>query len=232
MTFVFLQNPYPFPFAILHALAAFLLLLLTGTVVPVNCDFRQTPDGVPVFVVSNGVHTDIVVPLRDTLTGFSWLQQLSQPAWSRQFAPYQFVGFGWGDEGFYLHSYGGHSPGVGTTLKAVLLPTPTLLHVDFYRAAPLAGRRVVPLRISAEQYHRLTTAILRSFARDSTGHLIPLAAPGYTSDDFFLRARGRYHALHTCNDWTNRSLQRAGVRAALKAPLAGSVLFQVRRAAR
>ncbi|WP_366671526.1 DUF2459 domain-containing protein [Hymenobacter taeanensis] len=53
---------------------------------------------------------------------------------------------------------------------------------------------------------------------------------GYTPEDFFFRAQGHYSAWRTCNDWTNQALKKTGIRAALKAPLAASVLFQARRA--
>ncbi|WP_460577721.1 TIGR02117 family protein [Hymenobacter coalescens] len=212
------------------AFAVFVLLLMTGSLVPRHRDFRQTPDGVPIFVVSNGFHTEVVLPLREPRTGQDWLQRLGQPAWPAQFGGFEYVGFGWGNEQFYLQSYGGQLPKAGTILRAVL-PGRTLVHVDFYRRAPQAGTHVVPLRISVAEYQRLTAYVEQSFAPDSAGRWQLRNAAGYSSDDFFFRARGHYHALRTCNDWTNQGLGRAGIRAALKAPLAASVLYQARRAA-
>jgi uncharacterized protein (TIGR02117 family) len=210
------------------ALAALLLFLVTGTVMPVNRQFHQTPGGIPIFVVSNGFHSDVVVPLRELQTETDWLQKLGQPAWTSQFGQYAFVAFGWGNEGFFLDSYGRHFPHVGTTLRAAL-PSPTLMHVGFYPSAP-AGSRVVPLLISAAQYRALVQYIAASFQADSLGHYTLRNPAGYTSHDFFFRAKGRYHLLRTCNDWTNQTLSEAGIRAAWKAPLAASVLYQVRRA--
>lgn len=213
----------------MHVLVAFLALLLTGTLVPVNRDFRQTPGGVPIYVVSNGLHTDVVLPLREARTGQDWLQELHQPALSAQFAGYQYVAFGWGNEGFYLGSMGGKFPGPKAVLGAIF-PSKTLMHVDFYRGAPKAGPRVVPLLISVEQYQRLTSYVRSSFSPPDSLGQYPLRQPaGYTPEDFFFRAQGRYHALRTCNDWTNRGLRNAGIRAALKAPFAASVLFQARQ---
>ncbi|MCC2545203.1 TIGR02117 family protein [Hymenobacter sp. BT175] len=214
----------------MQAVAALLLLLLTGTVVPVNRDFRPTPDGIPVFVVSNGFHTDLVLPLWEpgTGTGTDWLTQLG-PELQTRFATYQYVAFGWGSERFYLESYPGHFPRIGTILRSAL-PGATLMHVDFHRSAPRPGPRVAALQISPAQYQQLVTTIRGSFAPDSAGRPVLRNEAGYRSEDFFFRARGSYHALRTCNDWTNQALKRAGIRAALKAPLAASVLFQARRA--
>jgi uncharacterized protein (TIGR02117 family) len=213
------------------ALVAFVLFLMTGALVPRNRHFRQTPGGVQIFVVSNGFHTDVVLPLRDPQTGHDWLQTLHQPAFTAQFGRYQYAAFGWGNEGFYLGSMDGRFPGPKAIAGAVL-PSKTLMHVDFYRAAPDSGRHVVPLRISAEQYRRLTAYVQQGFRPDSLGQPQLRQPAGYSPEDFFFRGTGRYYALRTCNDWTNRGLRRAGLRAALKSPLAAPVLFQVRRGAR
>lgn len=207
-----------------------LLGLLLGTCVPVNRGFRSAPDGIAVYVVSNGFHTDILFPLREARTDTDWLQFLEMPGWSTQFGAYQYAAIGWGNEGFYLASYGGAMPGLGTTLRAVFWPSPTLMHVNFYRSAPRPGPRVARVRVSEAQYRKLAGLVQASFARDSTRRLQPLPQPGYTPEDFFFRAQGRYHAFKTCNDWTNQALKQAGIRTAWKAPLAGSVLYQVRRA--
>jgi uncharacterized protein (TIGR02117 family) len=211
------------------ALAALLLFFVTGTLVPVNKQFRQTPGGVPIFVMSNGFHSDVVVPLHEPRTQTDWLQKLGQPAWTNQFAHYQFMAFGWGSEGFFLDSYGGHFPRLSTTLRAAL-PGKSLMHVGFYPAPPTAGSRVIPLLISEAQYQKLVELITHSFQLDSVGHFSLRNSAGYTSHDFFFRANGHYHLLRTCNDWTNRTLGRAGIRAAWKAPLAASVLYQVQKA--
>lgn len=64
---------------------AFLLFLLTGTLVPANRHFRQTPDGVPVYVVSNGFHTDVVVPIREARSGTNWLRHFPDSTFQARF---------------------------------------------------------------------------------------------------------------------------------------------------
>ncbi|MBC6609391.1 TIGR02117 family protein [Hymenobacter sp. BT507] len=210
-------------------LAALVLFLLTGTLVPINRKFRETPGGIPVFVVSNGLHTDVVVPTQEPHTGLDWRPLLTAPGQPAPLAAYPFVAFGWGNADFYRNSRGGHTPGVGTTLRAAL-PSPTLLHVSWWAGPPQPGTRVAALHISAAQYQTLAATIQASFQTDSAGRFVPAALPGYTLHDRFFAAYGRYYILRTCNDWTNRVLRRAGLRAALKAPLAGSVLYQVQHA--
>ncbi|UOQ76879.1 DUF2459 domain-containing protein [Hymenobacter sp. 5516J-16] len=63
------------------------------------------------------------------------------------------------------------------------------MHVDFYRAAPDSGARVVPLRISPEQYRTLAAYVQRSFRPDSLNHMQLRQPTGYSPEDFFFRAR-------------------------------------------
>ncbi|MBC6698940.1 DUF2459 domain-containing protein [Hymenobacter sp. BT190] len=211
------------------AFTAFILLLMTGALLPVNRRFRQTPNGVAVFVVSNGTHTDVVLPLRDARTDVNWLRHLPDSGMQARFSGYEYAAFGWGSEAFFLASYSHQQPGPSVVLRAVV-PGPTLMHVRFLRQAPVAGPQVVPLRISVAQYQALAAQVAASFQSDSLQHYQLRNAAGYTPNDFFFRAAGRYHALRTCNDWTVRTLRRTGLRAPLKSPLAAPVLVQARRA--
>ena len=204
------------------------LLLGLDACLPVNRAFRNAPAGVPVYVVSNGFHTDLLLPLHAPDGAGAWLNFLQNPDWATRFAAYQYVAFGWGNADFYLAYRGGQRPGVLTTVRAVL-PARTVLHVDFYRQAPRRGRHVAALRLTQAQYQELTEYVQAAFARDSAGGLRPYAGFGFTPDDFFFAAQGRYHLLHTCNSWTNDGLRRAGVRAARLPLLAPQVMRQVRK---
>jgi uncharacterized protein (TIGR02117 family) len=215
---------------LLGALGAWLLFLALGMLIPRHTDFRSAPDGIPIYVTSNGFHTDLVLPLREARTGTDWSQRLpgDSAQWAR-FEGYKYVAFGWGSEAFYLESYGGHFPQASTVVRA-LLPGRTLMHVDFYQRAPVVGPRVARVQVTPAQYQTLVQHVSESFAPDPTGRWVLRNAAGYTPEDFFFRATGSYHGFRTCNDWTNQGLQRAGIRAALKAPLAAGVLYQVRQA--
>ena len=205
------------------------LSLLISTCIPVNRAFRNTPTGVPVYVVSNGFHTDLLLPLQQSTVGINWLAFLNNPAWVRQFADYQYVAFGWGNANFYLAYRGGHRPGLGKTMRA-LLPASTVMHVDFYRRPPHPGRHVAALHLSEIQYQQLATYIQASFARDSSGQLRPYPGIGMTAEDFFFAGIGHYSTLRTCNSWTNTGLRQAGIRAAWHPLLAPQVMQQVRKA--
>ncbi|HYE78221.1 MAG TPA: DUF2459 domain-containing protein, partial [bacterium] len=166
----------------MSVVAALLALLLGGTLVPRHAGFVPTPGGVEVYVLSNGFHTSLLVPLREPRTGTNWLAHVGDTTWRRRFGGYGYAAFGWGNEAFFLESYGGRFPRAGTVVRA-LLPGRSLMHVDFYRRAPQAGEQVAGLRVSEAQYRALAAYIAASFETDSAGHWRLRNAAGYTPED-------------------------------------------------
>src|SRR5690349_18461535 len=69
--------------------------------ITINSDFTDCDrDAVPVFIKTNGVHTDVVVPFRNEIADWSKFVKPSDTRGEDTSAAY--VAFGWGDKGFYL----------------------------------------------------------------------------------------------------------------------------------
>ena len=152
--------------------------------------------GTPVHVVSHGWHTGIVIPLtREAL-------ELCPPL--ADFRGRRFVELGWGDEGFYR----AESITVGTTIRAVVWPSPSVIHAVGFDRAPEAeylGSDVIRLEVAPADLRRLLEEIGEAFAvREPLG-------PGIYGDSRFYRARGSYYFPNTCNVWTLRTIAAAGV---------------------
>jgi hypothetical protein len=64
--------------------------------------------------------------------------------------------------------------------------------------------------VSAEALEALIQFIEASLAGDAEGRLVRLEA-GSTPLSVFYLARGHFHLLNTCNAWTARALQAAGL---------------------
>ncbi|MCU0450402.1 MAG: DUF2459 domain-containing protein [Bernardetiaceae bacterium] len=148
---------------------------------------------------------------------------LVPPAASRRAA---YLSLGWGDEGFYLNSFGGQFPGVGTTLAAVFWPTPSLMHVGFWAAPPAPGPQVARLLVTPAQLGRLLAYAGASFARQPNGSF-QFKQTGYGPHDYFFTAQGHYHLFFTCNNWTNQALAQAGLPASWWSPFAQGVMWRV-----
>src|SRR4051812_31396851 len=78
---------------LLYAVAALVLGYL-----PVNRDFQPSPGGTEIFVCSNGVHTDFVLPIRTQ--DVDWSRRFPAPDFIGPVGGYDRVGIGWGNLDF------------------------------------------------------------------------------------------------------------------------------------
>lgn len=210
----------------LRMLAGLLLaLLLTATLYvgvagalmlwPVHADRRALQAGrtadVDGYVLTNGVHTDLVFPIRTAV--FDWSTVF--PATDAAAVPpgADFIAIGWGDREFYLHTPTWADLTVSRALGAVAGFNPSLLHVTWLRRDQLLpadaqrdGTYAVPL--TTAQYANLVAYVR---ARLPDGHAVALPGARYGRQDAFYEATGRYGPFETCNAWTGRGLREAGL---------------------
>lgn len=206
---------------LLYFLMAFLLGLL-----PVNARFESAEAGVPLYVLSNGIHTDFVVPTSNE--AIDWRTFIDPEAFPARVHEAPYIGFGWGDKGFYLDTPTWAELKASTALRAVFLPSPTAMHVTYYTRAPQTGENCRRVTISEAQYQQLIQYIRSSFETNSNNvRLIPDS--GYTSRDNFYEALGNYHLFYTCNSWVNQGLKRIEVRTAVWSPFDKGILYQLKK---
>ncbi|MBI3126783.1 MAG: DUF2459 domain-containing protein [Candidatus Tectomicrobia bacterium] len=102
-------------------------------------------------------------------------------------------------------------PGPGIALSALLVPTPSVLHVaglarppqEAYPDADVAAIRLGPKALAA-----LIERIDASFDR-AGAERAKVYSPGLYPGSFFYAARGKSHLFNTCNTWTARMLSGA-----------------------
>lgn len=205
--------------AILYLLLAWLL-----PKIPVNRDFVQPASGVTIYIESNGVHTDIVVPVKNKQV--SWLQYISYSDFEQVDSTFSWIAFGWGDKGFYLETPTWAELKFTTAFKAVFFLGSTAMHVTCKRT-PVLHPRMRKLVITEEQYVMLAEYIINSFEKDADGNFIRIDHPGYSDHDCFYEAHGTYSFLNTCNEWTGNGLEYSGVRVGFWTPFDRSVFDQL-----
>ena len=207
--------------AIVAAVIVYGLIAVFLAFVPVNRDFQPDPEGIEIFLITNGVHLDICVPSQTSES--SWLDFFENGSFSPP--PSGYVSFGWGERNFYLYTPTWADLTVSTALHASLWPSASAMHVTSYRSGLKNGEYVRSVRISPETYQKLIERIQESFARDEQGKIQPIDCCNYAGErDKFFEARGSYHLFHTCNDWVNTSLKQAGIRTAVWSPFDWGVL--------
>src|ERR1044071_2268413 len=85
-------------FLVISLPCLYFLCAFTLPCIPVNEKQQVVNDSVPIFVISNGVHTDIAVPSRSTLK--NWENTFCRDSFGVKDLSYSYIAFGWGDKGF------------------------------------------------------------------------------------------------------------------------------------
>jgi uncharacterized protein (TIGR02117 family) len=205
-------------------LAWFLLALILGAI-PANVTWRAPPQGIMIFVRTNGVHTWIVMP--KTNRYMDWAPyapgaHLRDPRWGNG----NYVAIGYGNRDFYLNTPTWGDLSVRTAAAALFGRGTTLLHVEHdHNPHPEIWQR--PIRVTPVQYRRLTAFIRGRFRLDGQGRTIPVLGRGYGPNDMFYEASGGYSFVLTCNEWTGRALRTAGIRMGLWTPLEQSIMWRL-----
>ncbi|MBS3776911.1 MAG: DUF2459 domain-containing protein [Bacteroidales bacterium] len=166
---------------------------------------QKDEPSIPVYVTKRGWHTGILIPRGslDTLL----------PHVAGDFAEATHLNFSWGDRKYFMAPKGT----VGLALRAALLPTQSVVHVDGFNYLPSGytdRQDVVPLELTREGFKSMVRFIGGSFQRDSScgssAALIPLREKPRAMSCFYL-SNIAYWGTRTCNVWTARALKKAGV---------------------
>ncbi len=171
---------------------------------------------IPIYIYTNGVHTDIVMPVKNEL--HDWSAKIPFTNTTSKKTDYNYVGIGWGDKGFYLDTPTWADLKFSTAVKAAFWMSESAMHTSFYKTMTEAAD-CKKIMISKKQYLELVKFIDAKFDRDTNGSyiLIPTKAV-YSDNDAFYDAQGSYSFLNTCNTWANDALKAAGQRAAWWTP--------------
>jgi len=207
--------------AIAFVVVSYVLIVIVG-LIPVNNDFQPEVDGVQIYVTSNAVHADVIVPVSNLV--IDWRQEFATDSFSASALAATHVAFGWGDKGFFIETPTWNDLKVSTAANALLIPSDSCMHVVFADASAY-GQDKRSVWISKEQYQKLVNFILASFEISDSGQRIEIPDSAYGSRDAFFESHGRYHALNTCNSWAGRALRAADVRVPWLTPMPKSPML-------
>lgn len=221
------------------ALALWLLLALSPPVlylasalllafIPVNAGFRMPADGVQVYLRSNGVHADLVLPTRSAVHDFAAEFPAEHTRSLRE--PLPWIAFGWGDREFMIETPTWRDLRVRTAANALLGRGSGAMHVEYVDVP--ARYRVLPLRLEVAQYERLVRLVRAGFERDGQGRPDRIGHAAFGATDAFYVSTQDWNVLLTCNEWVRRTLAGAGVRTPLWAPFEQALFWQLQRVAR
>ena len=212
--------------AIVIVIILYIIAAMAGSLIPVNTSQPTGSQKLEIFIQSNGVHTDIVMPVQNEIV--DWLEFVNPGHTTGGAVDYAFVAFGWGDLGFYEHTPEWKDLKPGVAFRALFLETPAAMHVKF-RHYIIENEQTISIKVTPAQYKALSEYIKESFTQNEVG--LPVSIPNlhYSQSDAFYHAKGSLTLLNTCNTWTNNALKQAGLRASLWTPFVEGIFYSYSR---
>jgi len=202
-TFKYLFYLLLFPFLVV---AFYFLSAYIFTLFPKSTP-QNTQQNKQIYLLYSNIHSDIVFDIHDiNLSKFPEFRDKKQG----------YLAFGWGDKETYLNTPNIADIKLSTSLKALFLNTPSLMHVSYIRNI-LRYQDTKRIALSTSQYNHLKNSIMQSFNFKGEHYR------GYGREDFFYEAKGAYNALHTCNSWTGDQLREANLSMPYWTPFVWSV---------
>ncbi|QJX48236.1 TIGR02117 family protein [Hymenobacter taeanensis] len=180
---------------------------------------------VDIYIYSNGVHTDIVVPARSKY--IDWTETILLKNTQSNDPSMQYIGFGWGDKGFYLDTPTWAELKPSTAFKAMFYLGTSAMHTTFYQEMH-ESEDCVKISISHHDYRKLIRYIQDSFKYDAQGQPMYIEGHSYGRDDSFYEAHRTYGWFYTCNTWANDALKYCGQKASLWTPFDNGIFYQYR----
>ena len=199
-------------FGVFTFLALYISSVLIISKIAVNSDIAKVEEenAIPIYILSNGVHTDIVVPIKNEIK--DWRNEIQFNQTQSKDSIMNFIAFGWGDKGFYLDTPEWSDLKASTALKAAFGVSSSAVHTTFYKQLQ-EGEDCKRILISKENYQNLVTYISDSFNNSTKPEWI--AGHSYGKRDAFYEAKGSYSLFYTCNTWANCALKAANQKASL-----------------
>lgn len=200
-------------FVLLGFIVIYLLLATAAAYIPVNKDQSEYKDqNLSVYILTNGVHTDIVMPYFNEV--YDWRGTLDSSLTPGKRTSFKYVSFGWGDKGFYLQTPEWKDLKASVAFNAAFGLSESAMHVTYYdKMTP--GDDCIEIKLNKAQYQTLCAFILKRFDQENSQFVLIDTDQNYGLNDVFYEAKGKYSLFYSCNTWANNALKSAGLKASL-----------------
>ncbi len=200
------------------ALAFYLLIAFALSITSTNPKHLVCQQEKEIFVASNGVHLDLIVP-RQHLPG-ELADELELPNWVN------YIAFGWGDKEFYINTPTWSDLEFYTTFKALFLDSESAIHITWISQKYPRWTAVPMCDI---QLQLLIDYLDQTFKKGPVNNILEIEASGYSAYDKFYEAKGNFSFVQTCNNWVNEGLKAAKVKTSIWSPFDQGVLYQLKK---
>ena len=215
----FFKSIYSLFESLMGLIFLYVLFFMVGMMIPVG--EKSTLGNHSIYIISNGVHTDICFPLSPST--FNWREVIKETDFQNVKNP-KYISIGWGDKGFYFDTPTWNDLTFNTAFNAAFFPSETAMHVSYYQQEPTESSRCKRLMVNTGQYEKLIQYVCSSFKTEDE-QMILIPEKGYGANDNFYEANGSYHLFNTCNTWTNCALKEIGIKTSLYALSAEGIML-------
>lgn len=203
----------------------YLFIAVIGFLIPVNSTSQIEDPAYQIFLVSNGVHVDIAVPVKTEIMDWSAIVKPEHiPA---NVENYNYLSLGWGDLGFYKTTPEWEDLKFQTAFTALFLNSPAAIQATFY-ADLYEDEQTIAVKLNEDQFRKLSSYLLNSFKLTDAGIANPIPNLHYGRTDAFYHAPGSFSLFKTCNTWANNGLKVAGLEASLWTPFEEGIFLRYR----
>jgi uncharacterized protein (TIGR02117 family) len=169
---------------------------------------QVTDEVIEIHILTNGVHADIVVPVKTDQ--MDWSKNVSYSNTKRADSTFGYLSMGRGDKGFYLETPNWADLNASVAVNAAFGLSATAIHATYYKTMTIS-EHCKSMMLSKKQYAKLIDYISSSFQTDSEGsYLVIDTDAAYGKTDAFYEANGSYSVFTTCNTWANSGLKMSG----------------------
>jgi uncharacterized protein (TIGR02117 family) len=212
--------------ALISAIVLYMTAAIASSCIPVNRDTsKSTADSIRIFLRSNGVHADIVVPFKNNCK--DWSGRISPEKNGKGGTDWKYIGFGWGDRAFYIETPEWSDIRFSTAFDALFWRGSAAMHVSLYDTVAEA-ENCIGMLVDTGDYMRMTRYIESDFTPGDSGNYLLIPQSSYGHNDLFFEAKGTYNLFFTCNTWTNDCLKAGHRKACLWTPFEQGIFFHYR----
>ncbi|MCW1931639.1 TIGR02117 family protein [Pararhodobacter zhoushanensis] len=168
-----------------------------------------------VLLVPGPIHTDILLPLDDSLMArFGYLEPAGVPLRDPRA---RWLVVGWGSRAFYTTA-GSYADITAAAVWRAATGDSAVLRFDVWGGLPEA-HGFTDLSLSDAQYGAMLDGIERAVGPVA----VAIAHPGFTGTDAFFEATGYFTLFRTCNVWVGDLLRASGIRTGIWTPFTWSL---------
>ena len=204
----------------------YLLLAFVFGLFNVNQDYDPSRGDIEVFLVSNGVHSTLLLPAKNDQK--DWYPVFSAPELKQAQADptLNYIQIGWGSRTFYTAVPKWKNLRANTAFQSLLYDRGAF-NVE-YVSPPQEGGLAKSIMLTPAQYNKLVRSIEKNIVYSDGMHakLIADIRPDNKNQAYF-EANNSYTPWRTCNQWTRNQLSFAGVSMPAWAPFASSLFWHL-----